>query len=135
MALGGSFIIKSASAEFNTTNYSDQLSKTELVPETTVEQLKLINGKVASDVDTPSWTFQIAGTQNHEVATGLAHFLRTNHGQTVEVVFQAKAGAGQAIATFDVIAMAPPFGGEGGSWALMELELPVDGEPVWTVSI
>lgn len=135
MAAPGAFIMRNAATSFDSTAYNSQLTKAELVPDTAVEQLKLLDGGTASDVDDPSWTFQIAGVQDHVATQGLANFLRVNHGAKVEVEFQARPGVGQQIATFDVVAMAPNFGGEQGSWALMELELPVDGEVVWSVSI
>lgn len=135
MAAPGAFVIKSLIAEFDSTAYQSQLTKAELVPDTAVEQLKLLDGETASDVDDPSWTFQVAGVQDHKATQGLANFLRINHGTKVEVTFQARPGVGEQVATFDVVAMAPNFGGEQGSWNLMELELPVDGAPVWSVSV
>lgn len=132
----GAFIMRNASTTFSTTEYKQQLTKAELVPETSVEQLKTLDpNTVHSDVDTATWTFDIAGVQDWRVTQGLADFLHANHGQTVEVVLQPRPGSGQRIATFDVICMSPNFGGEQGSWALMELSLPVDGQPVFTESI
>lgn len=128
--------MRNASAKFDTTEYgTSTLSKAELVPSTETSQLKTIGGTTHSDVDSPSWTFDIAGVQDWVVSQGLADFLHANHGQVVEVVLQPKAGSGQRIATFNVVCMAPKFGGSQGDWALMELSLPVDGVPAFTVSI
>lgn len=132
----GAFVMRNASTTFDTTEYKSQLTRAELVPSTETQQLKTLDpATVHSDVDNASWTFNIAGVQDWVVSQGLADFLHANHGQVAEVVLQPKPGAGQRIATFDVICMSPNFGGEQGSWALMELELPVDGTPVFTVSI
>lgn len=132
----GAFIMRNASTRFSTTEYKSQLTKAELVPDTTVEQLKTLDPAVVhSDVDTASWTFAIAGVQDWTVTTGLAEFLHANHGKTAEVVLQPRPGTGQRTATFTVICMSPNFGGEQGSWALMELELPVDGTVTFGTSV
>lgn len=132
----GAFVMRNASATFDTTEYKSQLTKAELVPSTETQQLKTLDPNTThSDVDSASWTFDISGVQDWQVAQGLADFLHDNHGQVVEVVLQPKAGTGQRIATFDVICMSPNFGGSQGEWALMELSLPVDGVPAFSVSI
>jgi hypothetical protein len=130
------FIMRNASTTFDTSEYKQELTKAELVPDAPVEQLRTLDPTVIySDVDSSTWTFDIAGVQNWVVSQGLADFLNDNHGGTVEVVLQPRPGAGQRIATFNVICMSPNFGGEQGSWALMELSLPVDGVPVFSVSV
>lgn len=132
----GAFIMRNASTTFDTAEYKQQLTKAELVPDAPVEQLKTLDPSVIhTDVDTATWNFEIAGIQDWVVSQGLADFLHTNHGQTAEVVLQPRPGAGQRIATFTVMCMSPNFGGEQGSWALMELTLPVDGVPAFTTSV
>lgn len=132
----GAFVMRNASATFDTTEYNQQLTKAELTPSTETAQLKTLDPQTThSDVDSASWTFDIAGVQDWVVAQGLADFLYANHGQVAEVVLQPRPGAGQRIATFDVVCMSPNFGGTQGEWALMELSLPVDGAPVFTESI
>lgn len=135
MAAPGAFIMRNAATTFNSTAYNQQLTKAELVPDVTVEQLKLLDGGTVSDVDTPSWVFAIAGVQDWKVSQGLADFLNANHGLKVTVVLQPRPGVGQRIATFDCIAISQNFGGEQGSWALFETELPVIDQPVFTVSV
>lgn len=131
----GAFLMRNASTTFDTTEYKSQLTKAELVPDTAVEQLKTLDpNTVHTDVDSATWTFEIAGVQDWVVAQGLSDFLHDNHGERVEVVLQPRPGGGQRIATFTVVAMSPNFGGEQGSWALMELSLPVDGVPAFTES-
>lgn len=132
----GAFMMRNASTAFDTAEYKSQLTKAELVPDTAVEQLKTLDPAVVySDVDSATWNFEIAGVQDWDVTTGLANFLHTNHGELVDVTFQPRPGTGQRIATFKVRAMSPNFGGEQGSWALIELSLPVDGAPVFTTSV
>ena len=135
MPASNAFIMRSSIAEFDTKDYAEELSRAELVPDTQVEQLKLLKGNTVSDVDNPSWTFAISGIQDWTVTQGLCDFLNANHGEKVEVTFQPRMGSGQRTATFNVIAMSPNFGGEQGSWATFELELPVDGEIVWGESV
>lgn len=132
----GAFVMRNASTTFDTTEFKSQLTKAELVPDATVEQLKTLDPTVVhSDVDAASWTFSIAGVQDWTVTTGLADFLHANHGELVAVVLQPRPGPGQRTASFNVIAMSPNFGGERGSWALMELELPVDGGVTFGTSV
>lgn len=132
----GAFIIRNSSTKFDTVEYKQSLTKAELVPDTTVEQLKTLDpATVHSDVDDASWTFEIAGVQDWTVTTGLADFLYANHGQIAEVVLQPQPGTGKRTATFDVICISPPFGGERGNWNLLELSLPVDGVPVFGTSL
>lgn len=134
--MAGAFVMRNASTTFDTTEYKSQLTKSELVPSAETSQLKTLDpNTIYSDVDSNTWVFEIAGVQDWEVSVGLADFLHANHGEVVEVVLQPRPGTGQRIATFSVIAMSPPFGGSQGEWALMELSLPVDGVPAFTVSI
>src|SRR5690606_23803825 len=131
MPASNAFIMRSSIAEFDTTDYAEELSRAELVPDTQVEQLKLLKGNTVSDVDNPSWTFAISGIQDWTVTQGLCDFLNANHGEKVEVTFQPRLGTGERTANFGVVATSPNFGGEQGSWATFELELPVDGEIIW----
>lgn len=135
-AAPGAFVMRNASTTFDTVEYKNQLTTAKLVPDAEAQQLKTLDPTgTVSDVDTASWVFELAGVQDHVVTQGLCDFLTANHGQEVDVVFQPRAGAGERIATFTCIAKAQDFGGEQGSWTLFETELPVVGEPVWSVSI
>src|SRR5690606_17761741 len=115
MPASNAFIMRSSIAEFDTNDYAEELSRAELVPDTQVEQLKLLKGNTVSDVDNPSWTFAISGIQDWTVTQGCGDFLSASRGGKVDVTFQPRLGTGQRTATFSVIAMSPNFGGEQGS--------------------
>lgn len=135
-AAPGAFVMRNASATFDTTQYNNQLTKAELVPDTAVSQLKTLDPTgTVSDVDSASWMFEIAGVQDWKVAQGLCDFLNANHGEEIDVVLQPRPGTGQRIATFKCIAISQNFGGEQGNWALFETSLPVVGTPAFSVSV
>ena len=76
MPASNAFIMRSSIAEFDTRDYAEELTRAELVPDTQVEQLKLLKGNTVSDVDNPSWTFAISGIQDWTVTQGLCDFLK-----------------------------------------------------------
>lgn len=130
----GAHIFRNAIVEIDGTVYTNQVRVARLVPDQPVQTFRpLVPDGVVSDVDTPVWTFEISGLQI-DAAGGLAKALREASGEPLEITLQPKVGTGQPTATFTVIALSPPFGGEQGNWLEMELSLPVQGQPVFGVS-
>ncbi|MEV0156877.1 hypothetical protein AB0H57_24540 [Micromonospora sp. NPDC050686] len=133
-AATGAHVFKNAVVTIDEVEYANQLSKARLVPDQPVQTMRtLVPDGVVQDVDSPVWTFEIAGLQIN-ATDGLAKALRTAAGTEIEVTLQPKAGTGQATATFTVLALMPEFGGEQGNWLTQELTLPVVGQPVFGTS-
>jgi hypothetical protein len=129
-APAGAYVVKNASVTLSGLDYANQVKKARLVPETPVQTYRtLVPDGVVQDVDSAVWTLELAGIQDFTDSQGLARYLNDHAGETVEVVLQPKAGG--VTATVDVLCMAVPFGGEQGSWAEIEIELPCQGQPVF----
>jgi hypothetical protein len=129
-APAGAYVVKNITATFDGVDYGNQHTKARLVPDTPVETLRtLVPDGIVVDVDSPAWTFEMSGVQDYVQAQGLARYLTDNHGELVEIVLTPKLGG--VSATFEVLAMATEFGGEQGKFAMIEIELPVQGQPVF----
>lgn len=127
----GARVYRNAKVTIDTVEYANQLTKARLVPDQPVQvQRTLVPDGAVVDVDSPVWTFEIAGLQVNKPA-GLAAALRAASGTEVDVVLQPHLGAAEATATFTVLALMPEFGGEQGNWLTQELSLPVVGQPVF----
>jgi hypothetical protein len=130
-AYAGAFLIKDALVKFGSTEYTNQCSTARLVPEVNTQTMRTLvpDGQV-TDIDTPVWTLEIKGLQDHETG-GLAAFLQANHGTTSSVTIAAAKGTGKRQATITVRLVPPPFGGETGEWSEMDLEFPCQGQPTF----
>lgn len=126
----GGFVMKDALISFGGTEYGNQCKTMRLVPDQPHQVYKtLVPDGAAVDVDSATWTLTIQGLQINQTG-GLAEFLRSNAGTTVELTFEPKRGGEQATAT--VMAKQVDFGGETGNWAEIDLQLPVIGQPEFT---
>lgn len=125
------FVMRNSTITINTTAYQGQLKTAELTPDADTQTYKTLDpASVLQDVDSPSWTFHIAGVQDYATATGLARFLTENHGQVLTCELAAKSGDVQA--AFSVIGKAVGFGGDRGNFLEFDVELPVVGVPTFT---
>lgn len=130
-APAGAYILKDISCTWGGGDYANQLQKARLVPETPTQTLRtLVPDGVVQDVDNPAWMFEMGGIQDWTDAQGLARYLHDHHGEEVEVILTPKSGG--VTATFTVLAMSVPFGGEQGQWVLIDITLPVQGQPVFS---
>ena len=126
----GAFVLRDAVLKLGGTTFTNQTWKVQLTPDTPiVQQRTLVPDGTISDVDSATWVMEITGLQDFETS-GLADFLRDNAGNVVTFEYAPKAGSGKAKWTGSLIAVHPPIGGEQGSFAEMELELPIVGAPV-----
>lgn len=128
----GAFVVKNATVTVEGTAYANQLTKAQLVPDTPIQSVRTLvpDGQV-QDVDSPLWTFEVAGLQIND-AGGFAKALRdASPGDQLDVVLQPQAGSGKAQATFTVIAIPVPFGDDQGKYAMVDTVLPVIGQPVF----
>mgnify|MGYP001145327595 CR=1 FL=1 len=125
----GAFVMKDALISFGATEYGNQCKEMRLIPDQPHQVYKtLVPDGAAVDVDSATWTLKLKGLQINQTG-GLADYLRTNAGTEVELVFEPKRGG--KTATVTVMAKHVDFGGEGGSWAEIELDLPCVGQPVF----
>ena len=128
-APAGAFVMRNSVVTIDTVQYANQTNVARLTPEVETQTWKgLVPDAIVQDVDSPVWTFNLSGIQDHVLATGLARYLTDNHGEQIQVTLEPKAGG--VGKTFTAIAVATEFGGEQGAFATIELELPVIGQPV-----
>jgi hypothetical protein len=130
----GAFVMKNALVTIDSVEYANQVRVARLVPTAEIQTVKtLVPDGVVQDVDTPTWTFELTGLQINRTG-GLAKALRAmDTGDTFTVILEPRAGeVGDDRATFTAMVVPTPFGGEQGSFATMELVLPVVGEPAFT---
>lgn len=128
-AHSGAFVLRDALLKLGGTTFTNQTWKVELVPDTPiVQQRTLVPDGTISDVDSSTWVMSITGLQDYE-SSGLADFLGDNAGTTQTFEYAPKVGSGKAKWTGSVIVVHPPIGGEQGSFAQMEIEIPIIGTP------
>lgn len=130
----GAFVMKNSIVTIDAVEYANQVRVARFVPEASIQTYRtLVPDGVVQDVDSATWTFELTGLQINRTG-GLAAALRAmDPGDTFTVILEPEAGVvGSGRATATVMAVPVPFGGEQGSFATMELVLPVVGEPAIT---
>lgn len=134
MAYARAMVFRNPTVTIDSVAYTAQCSKARLVPDTPTQTMRTFGG-VDKDRDSTSWTLELAGHQDRG-SGGLADALddAAAAGTAIEVVIQAKAGAGQDVATFDIVPVPVEFGGESGAWKLFEQTFEVVDQPVFTQS-
>jgi hypothetical protein len=133
-APSGVIVYKNASVEIDSVEYANQNTRARLVPDTPIQTMRtLVPDGVIQDVDSSVWTFELAGAQIWSTG-GLAKALNDNAGEQLDVVLQPKLGTGQPTATFTIIALPVPFGGDQGQILPFEASFPVVGAPVFGTS-
>lgn len=131
-AAAGAFVMKNGLVTIDTVEYNNQCRIARLVPDQPIQTYRtLVPDGAQQDVDSPTWTFEVTGLQINKTG-GLAHALRALAvGEQVEVVLAPNNVSGDDKATFTIVAVRPPFGGEQGSYGEIEMSFPVVGEPVF----
>jgi hypothetical protein len=134
MAYARAMVFRNPIVTINSVVYTNQVSKARLVPDTPTQTMRTFGG-VDKDRDTTSWTLELAGHQDRGTG-GLADALddAAAAGTPIEVIIQAKAGAGQDVATFDMVPVPVEFGGESGEWKLFDATFEVIDQPAFTQS-
>lgn len=132
-AAAGAYVVKDASVTVDGVEYANQVRIARLVPDQPTQTYRtLVPDGAQTDVDSPTWTFELTGLQINRTG-GLAKALRAlTVGEQVEVVLAPRDLTGDDKATFTIIGQRPTFGGEQGSWAEMELVFGVVGDPVFS---
>lgn len=83
------------------------------------------------DTDSAAYTFQLAGPQS----SALYAALLAAEGASVDIVFQAEHGTGKAVRTFTAqVPEGLPFGGQQGQFRTFDIQMPVVGAVVRSVS-
>lgn len=130
----GAFVLKDSSLTIATIEYANQCTKARLVADTPIQTIRTLvpDGQI-SDVDSALWTFELSFLQINATG-GLAKALRAAApGTQMAVVFTPKTGTGQDKATFTMVALPPPFGGDQGQFMISEMTFAVVGAPVFSV--
>lgn len=129
----GAYVVKDAIVTIDAIEYANQVRIARLVPSQEIQTYRtLVPDGVVQDVDSPSYVFELAGLQINKTG-GLAKALRAlTLGEEVEVILAPRDLIGDDKATFTIVAMRPPFGGEQGKFAEIEMSFPVKGEPVYS---
>ncbi|MEV4350970.1 hypothetical protein AB0J83_41465 [Actinoplanes sp. NPDC049596] len=126
--VAGAIFSKNASISWDGQEFLGNTTMALLTPDTPITQERTLDpGYVLSDVDDPTWTFQIRAVQAQD---GLTDWLFEHQGEEVEIVYTPKRGAGNNTYTFTIVVTAVPIGGERGSFATVEATFPVIGQPV-----
>jgi hypothetical protein len=113
-------------------DYSAQVTKARLVPDTSVQTLKTFSG-VDQDKDTTTWTLELAGHQDRGTGSlGLALDTASAAGTPVTFCIIPASGTGQDQVTGSVLPVPMEFGGEVGSWKSFELTLNVVDQPTFS---
>ncbi len=128
----GAHVYRDATLTIDEVEYANQARIARLVPDTPIQTYRtLVPDGVVQDVDSPAWTFEVTFLQINRTG-GLAKALRALPvGEIVEVVLAPHDATGEDQATFSIVVIPPPFGGEQGSFGTAEMVFPVQGQPVF----
>lgn len=125
----GAIFMKDSLITLDGTEYPGETTKAQLTPSQTVNQQLTLNPTyVLTDVDTPTWTWDVGGPQNY--IDGIAKYLFDHQGEEIDVVMVPRRGTGNVSWSFTVIGMAVPVGGDRGAWNVFDISLAVVGQPV-----
>lgn len=133
MALAtGAHVYRDGVVTIDDVEYANQLKTAMLTPtQNTQTYPTLVPDGAQQDVDAPTWALHIVGLQINKTG-GLAHALRAMAiGEQVEVVLAPHNGVGEDEATFTIVAMKPPFGGDQGAFGEIDMTFPVVGQPAF----
>lgn len=135
MAYARAMVMRKPTVTIESVSYANQLSKARLVPDTPIQTMRTFGG-VDQDVDTTSWTLELAGHQDRGTG-GLGDALddAVAAGGTLTLMLQAKSGTGQDVATCEIVPVPIEFGGETGAWKSFEQTFAVVDQPVFTQSV
>jgi hypothetical protein len=134
-AATGAIVYRDALVTIATVEYANQTIKARLVPDVPIQTVRtLVPDGAISDVDSPVWTFEVSALQING-AGGLALALRSaTLGSTLACILQPKTGSSLPKATFNIMALPVPFGGDQGAYLTFDAVFPVIGAPVFGTS-
>ena len=128
----GAFVMKNGVVTVDSVAYANQCAKARLVPDTPIQTYRtLVPDGVVQDIDSAVWTLELTFLQIN-IAGGLAKALRdATAGDILDVILAPKNVTGEAQATFQIVAMPVPLGGDQGKFAEIEMSFAVLGQPVF----
>ncbi len=127
----GGYVMRNSIMKFASTDYAAQVRKARLVPDAPIQTYRTLTPDgVIQDIDSTVWTLEVEGVSDWETG-GLSSYLNTNAGTTVTCILAPRKNSGNLQATFSVIIVPGPFGGEQGSFVDFDLTFPVVGAPVF----
>jgi hypothetical protein len=133
--MNGAYVYKNASITVNGTQYANAVIRGRLVPTQEIQTVKvLVPDGVLQDVDDATYVFSLLAVSASVTGDSgsLWDVIDSNSGLELDVVLTPKAGEGKE-ATFTVLGMRLPFGGEeNGQFATFEIDLPVVVAPVYS---
>lgn len=134
MAYARAKVFKKPIITIESVNYSGQLNKARLVPDTPVLTMRTFDG-VDQDTDVTSWTLELSGHQDRGTGSlGDAMDDAVAAGGTLTLEIQAASGAGQDKAVCEIRPAPIEFGGESGNWKAFEQTFAVVDQPVFSQS-
>lgn len=114
------------------TDYSAQVNKARLVPDTPVQTMRTFTG-VDKDRDTTSWTLEVSGHQDRSAGSlGAALDTAAAAGTAVTFCIQPRVGTGLDQVTGTFVPTPMEFGGEAGSWKTFEQTFEVVDQPTFS---
>lgn len=129
----GTVLYRDASIDIGGEQYENAITRARLVPETPVVSMQTLDPEAEIvHTDTATWTFELTGVQVW-AAAGIAKVLHDLAGTDTEVILAPQKGTGKPEATFTIVPVALPFGGERGQILTFEQSYKVKGQPVFGV--
>lgn len=131
----GAFVLKDSSLTIATIEYANEVTKARLVAETPIQTVRTLvpDGQV-SDTDSALWTFEMSFLQINATSHLCSALRAASPGTQLAVVYTPKVGTGLSKATFTMVAIPPPFGGDQGQYMVAEMTFAVIGQPAFGVT-
>lgn len=128
----GVYVMKDANVTVDSVQYTNQCTRARLVPSADIQTVRtLVPDGVVQDVDSPTWVFEVTCLQKNNAGGLVAALRAAEPGDELEIVLAPKVLTGEDEATFTVLAVPAPFGGDQGAFPTAELVFPVLGQPVF----
>lgn len=113
-------------------DYSAQISKARLVPDTPTQTMRTFAG-VDKDRDTTSWTLELSGHQDRTSGSlGAALDTAAAAGTAVTFCIMPRVGTGLDQVTGTLVPTPMEFGGEAGSWKEFDMTFEVVDQPTFS---
>lgn len=99
-----------------------------------IQTVRTLDGVKHQDAEGGTWQLELTAVIDWDsVRPGLARFLFDHDGDTLAFTFKddtSANSAGKPLMTGDLVCVPIAYGGEGNTFATVEVVLPVDGTPV-----
>lgn len=134
MAYTRAKVLRNATVTIESVNYSGQVNKARLVPDTAIQTMKTFGG-VDQDRDVTVWTLELSGHQDRGTGSlGDAMDDAIVAGGTLTLEIVAAPGTGNDKAVVEIVPVPIEFGGEQGNWKSFEQTFACVDQPVFSQS-